>query len=50
MADTDLGTIKGGIELEDGTPFIGSVKRRASKLSIERYFEERDGYNEKEPD
>ena len=38
------------IELEDGTPFIGSVKRRASKMSMERYFEERDGYNEKEAD
>ncbi len=29
---------KVAIELEDGTPFIGSVKRRASKLSMERYF------------
>jgi hypothetical protein len=45
-----LAQSKVAIELEDGTPFIGSVKRRASKLSMERYFEERDGYNEKEAD
>jgi hypothetical protein len=38
------------IEEEDGTPFIGSVARRASQHSIRQYFMERDGYREKEGD
>jgi hypothetical protein len=41
---------KVAIELEDGTPFIGSVTRRASQQSMKRYFVERDGYNKNEPD
>jgi hypothetical protein len=41
---------KVAIEEEDGTPFIGSVARRASRHSMRHYFLERDGYNEQEPD
>ena len=41
---------KVAIELEDGTPFIGSVTRRASRISMKHYFMERDGYNENDPE
>jgi hypothetical protein len=41
---------KVAIEEEDGTPFIGSVSRRASRISMKHYFMERDGYNENDPD
>jgi hypothetical protein len=37
---------KVAIELEDGTPFIGSVARRASMESMRQYCLERDGYRE----
>ena len=39
-----------GIEEEDGTPFIGSVKQRASEIGLEQYYMEREGYREKEGD
>jgi hypothetical protein len=38
------------IEEEDGTPFIGSVKRRASRETLRQYLLERDGYRELEGD
>ena len=38
------------IEEEDGTPFIGSVARRASEYSMKQYFMERDGYRELQGD
>ena len=41
---------KVAIELEDGTPFMGSVARRASRLSMKQYFMERDGYSENDPE
>jgi fructose-1,6-bisphosphatase len=41
---------KVAIEEEDGTLFIGSVTRRASRLSMKHYFMERDGYNEHDLD
>ena len=41
---------KVAIELEDGTPFIGSMTRRASQHLMKHYFMERDGYSENEPD
>jgi hypothetical protein len=41
---------KVSIEEEDGTPFIGSVNRRASQESTRQYLLERDGYREKESD
>jgi hypothetical protein len=41
---------KVAIEEEDGTPFIGSVTRRASRLSMKHYFMERDGYSEQDAD
>jgi hypothetical protein len=37
---------KVAIEEEDGTPFIGSVAKRASEYSMKQYFMERDGYRE----
>ena len=30
------------IEEEDGTPFIGSVRERASRINMEQYWKERD--------
>ena len=36
-----------GIEEEDGTPFIGSVKQRASETGLEQYYMEREGYRKK---
>ena len=41
---------KVSIEEEDGTPFIGSVNRRASMESMRQYLLMRDGYREKEGD
>ena len=41
---------KVSIEEEDGTPFIGSVNRRASRVSMKQYLLERDGYREAEGD
>ena len=34
------------IEEEDGTPFIGSVRARASKVNMSTYWKERDGWRE----
>jgi len=39
---------KVSIELEDGTPFIGSISRRVSQETMKQYFMERDGYRELE--
>jgi hypothetical protein len=41
---------KVSIEEEDGTPFIGSVNRRASREAMRQYLLMRDGYREKEGD
>ena len=39
-----------GIEEEDGTPFIGSIKQRASEVGLEHYLMEREAYREKDGD
>jgi hypothetical protein len=36
------------IEEEDGTPFIGSVRVRASKVNMSSYWKERDGWRAKD--
>ena len=36
------------IEEEDGTPFIGSVRERASRINMERYWIERDEWRAKD--
>jgi hypothetical protein len=36
------------IEEEDGTPFIGSVRARASKVNMSSYWKERDGWRAKD--
>jgi hypothetical protein len=36
------------IEEADGTPFIGSVRERASRVNMKKYWEERDGWRAKD--
>ena len=36
------------IEEDDGIPYIGSIRERASKVNLKRYWEERDAWRAKD--